>query len=64
MGQHARAAERLLEEAQSRPKWALTILWMPLFDPIRQQPAYLEALRVLNLEGVTPPGNADWHRNT
>jgi hypothetical protein len=25
-----------------------------MFDPIREHPAYLETLRVLNLEGVTP----------
>jgi len=54
LGQHARAAERLLEQAHSVPVWALTIIWMPIFDPIRERPAYLEALRVLNLEGVTP----------
>jgi TolB-like protein len=54
LGQHARAAERLLETARSSPRWALVIVWMPLFDPIREHPAYLEALRVLNLEGVAP----------
>jgi TolB-like protein len=54
LGRPARAAERLLEEAHSSPTWAVAMIWMPIFDPIRGQPAYLEALRVLNLEGVTP----------
>jgi adenylate cyclase len=54
LGRPARAAERLLEEAHSAPTWAVAMIWMPILDPIRQQPAYLEALHVLNLDGVTP----------
>lgn len=54
LGQHDRAAEALLEQARTDPLLALQVMWMPLFDPIREHPAYLETLRVLNLEGVAP----------
>jgi TolB-like protein len=49
-----RAAAALLETARTDPLSALQVVWMPMFDPIRDRPAYLEALRVLNLEGRTP----------
>jgi len=51
---HDQAAEQLLESARTDPLRALQMIWMPLFDPIRDHPAYLETLRVLDLEGVTP----------
>jgi TolB-like protein len=51
---HDQAAEQLLESARTDPLRALQMIWMPLFDPIRGHPAYLETLRVLDLEGVTP----------
>jgi hypothetical protein len=51
---HDLAAEQILESARTDPLRALQMMWMPLFDPIREHPAYLETLRVLDLEGVTP----------
>ena len=54
LGQHDRAAEALLEQARTDALLALQVMWMPLFDPIRKHPAYLETLRVLSLEGVIP----------
>lgn len=54
LGQPDRAADALLETARSDPLLALQIMWMPLFDPIREHPAYLEMLRILDLEGVSP----------
>ena len=54
LGQLDRAAEQLLKLASADPILALQLMWMPMFDPIREHPDYLEALRVLNLEGATP----------
>lgn len=50
IGQHDKAARALLEQARADPLLALQVMWMPLFDPIREHPAYLETLRVLNLD--------------
>jgi TolB-like protein/Tfp pilus assembly protein PilF len=54
LGQQDQAAEALLEAARADPLAALQVMWMPLFDPIREHAAYLETLRVLNLEGAAP----------
>jgi TolB-like protein len=54
LGRRDLAAEQLLETALTDPLLALQIMWIPLFDPIREHPAYVETLRVLGLEGVTP----------
>jgi len=54
LGRHEEAAARLLETTHAEPLMATQIMWMPLFDPIRQQPAYVEALRELNLQGRQP----------
>jgi len=54
LGQPDRAAEQLLQMASADPISALQFLWTPMFDPVRQHPDYLEALRILNLEGATP----------
>jgi adenylate cyclase len=59
-GRADEAAERLLSnylryrDRHVDPGAFLTVPWMPLFDPIREHPAYLQALREANLEGVTP----------
>jgi len=53
LGQPDRAAEQLLQMASADPISALQFLWAPMFDPIREHPDYLEALRVLKLEGAT-----------
>jgi len=36
------------------PFETLALMWSPVFDPIREHPAYLEMLRDQNLEGATP----------
>jgi len=54
LGQPDRAAEALLDTARSDPLLALQYMWMPLFDPIREHPSYLETLRELDLEGHRP----------
>jgi len=48
------AAGALLELVRTDPLAALQVMWLPAFDPIRRYPAYLEALRILGLEGRTP----------
>jgi hypothetical protein len=54
LGEPSRAAGALLEVARNDPLDAAQLIWMPLIDLIREQPAYLETLRLLNLEGVSP----------
>jgi len=54
LGQPDRAAEQLLQMASADPVMAIQMLWTPMFDPIREHPDYLEALRILNLEGAVP----------
>ena len=53
-GREDEAAERLLEDFRVDPRLHLGLHWMPLFDPIRDHPAYLQMLREANLEGVVP----------
>ncbi len=54
LGQPDRAAEQLLQMAGAAPIATLQMLWMPMFDPVRDLPDFLEMLRVLNLEGAMP----------
>ncbi len=54
LGRQDQAADALLELSRTEPLLALQTIWMPMFDPIRQQPSYLEALRLLGLEGAAP----------
>jgi len=53
-GREDEAARRLLADFRKDPRMNLGIHWMPLFDPIHDHLAYLEMLRLANLEGVTP----------
>lgn len=53
-GREDAAAELLLSQFRVAPILNIGIHWMPLFDPIRNHPAYLTMLREANLEGVTP----------
>lgn len=48
------AAELLLRHFRVDPIMNIALHWMPLFDPIREHPAYLTMLREANLEGVLP----------
>jgi len=48
------AAAALLEDFSTDPGQWLGWIWTETFDPMRDQPVYLEALRVVNLEGRTP----------
>jgi TolB-like protein len=52
-GRPDEAAEKLLSEFRDNPR-GLGLHWLPLFDPIREHPAYLEMLKEAHLEGVTP----------
>jgi hypothetical protein len=54
------AAEKLLSEFRANPR-GLGLHWMPLFDSIREHPAYLQMLKEAHLEGVTPdrPASAE-----
>ncbi|HSM08449.1 MAG TPA: tetratricopeptide repeat protein [Gemmatimonadota bacterium] len=52
-GRADEAAKKLLSDFRTNPT-ALGIHWMPLFDSIREHPAYLELLKEANLEGVAP----------
>jgi TolB-like protein len=52
-GRADEAAEKLLSDFKTNPTM-LGIHWMPLFDPIRDHPAYLQMLKEAGLEGVTP----------
>ncbi|MFW6085045.1 MAG: tetratricopeptide repeat protein [Gemmatimonadota bacterium] len=53
-GREDEAAERLLADFRIDPRLHIGLHWMPLFDPIREHPAYLQMMREANLEGVTP----------
>ena len=53
-GREDDAAELLLAHFRLDPIINIGLHWMPLFDPIRQHPAYLTMLREANLEGVEP----------
>jgi tetratricopeptide (TPR) repeat protein len=53
-GRDDEAAELLLSHYRVDPRINFGVHWMPLFDPIRQHPAYLTMMRESNLEGVTP----------
>jgi len=53
-GREDAAAELLLAQYRIDPILNLGLHWMPLFDPIREHPAYLTMIREANLEGVTP----------
>ncbi|HUE96512.1 MAG TPA: tetratricopeptide repeat protein [Longimicrobiaceae bacterium] len=53
-GREDEAAERLLEDFRVDPRLHVGLHWMPLFDPIRDHPAYLQMVREANLEGVVP----------
>lgn len=55
-GREDAAAELLLRQYRIDPILNIGLHWMPLFDPIRDHPAYLAVLREADLEGVTP----DW----
>jgi len=55
-GREDAAAELLLRQYRVDPILNIGLHWMPLFDPIRDHPAYLAVLREANLEGVEP----DW----
>jgi TolB-like protein len=54
LGRPDLAAGLLLQTASMDPIIALQILWVPLFDPIREHPDYLEMMHLLNLEGAVP----------
>ncbi|MEN8145970.1 MAG: tetratricopeptide repeat protein, partial [Gemmatimonadota bacterium] len=49
-----RAAISLLADIREKSFLNTTWIWDNFFDPLRDQPAYLEALRVLNIESATP----------
>lgn len=53
-GRDDAAAELMLSQFRLDPILNIGLNWMPLFDPIRDHPAYLTMLREANLEGVTP----------
>jgi TolB-like protein len=53
-GREDAAAELLLEQFRIDPITNIGLHWMPLFDPIREHPAYLAMMREANLEGVEP----------
>jgi len=54
VGRPDSAAAALLDDFTSDPGQFLGWIWSEAFDPMRDQPAYLEALEVVNLEGHTP----------
>ena len=54
VGEPDRAAADLLEEFTDNPAPNGSYIWDPVYDSIRDHPAYLEALRLVNLEGRTP----------
>jgi TolB-like protein len=54
VGRPDSAAAALLDDFTSDPDQFLGWIWSETFDPMRDQPAYLEALEVVNLEGRTP----------
>lgn len=53
-GREEATAELFLSQARLDPVVNIGLHWMPLFDPIREHPAYLTMMREANLEGVTP----------
>jgi len=54
VGRPDSAAVDMLEDFTEDPGQWPGWIWTETFDPFRDQPAYLEALRLLNLEGRTP----------
>jgi len=54
VGRPDSAAAALLDEFTSDPDQYLGWIWTETFDPMRNEPAYLEALKLVNLEGRTP----------
>jgi len=58
VGRPDSAAAALLDDLTSDPDQFLGWIWTEAFDGIRDQPAYLEALKVVNLEGRTPQRTA------
>ena len=53
-GREDAAAELMLEQFRIDPILNIGLHWMPLFDPIREHPAFLTMMREANLEGVEP----------
>jgi len=53
-GQPDSAAVEFQSKVAIRPGQNISWIWLAIFDPIREHPAYLEALRALNLEGAVP----------
>ena len=53
-GQPDSAAVEFQRRAAIRPSMNSTWIWVPVIDAIREHPAYLETMRMLNLEGATP----------
>jgi TolB-like protein len=54
IGRPDSAAAALLADFEADPGQFPGWIWSDIFDPIRGQQAYLEALKILNLEGRTP----------
>ncbi len=54
VGRPDSAAAALLDDFTSDPDQFLGWIWSETFDPMRNEPAYLEALKLVNLEGRTP----------
>ncbi len=54
VGRPDSAAAALLDDFTSDPDQFLGWIWTETFDPMRNEPAYLEALKLVNLEGRTP----------
>ena len=53
-GQPDSAAVNVQARVAVRPGINATWIWYSIYDPIREHPAYLEAMRALNLEGAVP----------
>jgi TolB-like protein len=51
-GRPDEAARVFLRMSREDPRFAAGMHWMPVLDPIREHPAYLEAVADLNLVGV------------
>jgi TolB-like protein len=49
-----RAANSLLKSLTENPGLNPEYIWAPVFDTIREHPAYLETLKIAKLEGRTP----------
>lgn len=54
VGRPDSAAVDMLEDFTEDPGQWSGWIWTETFDPLRDQPAYLEALKLFNLEGRTP----------